>query len=451
LSPPEKPSSAAATLPLPYAQKAMPQRPVHSRFRWVILGLLFLATTINYLHRLVMSILGPDLQVQYHISDVSYGQIQAAFTFAYALGQIAAGSWIDWIGTRIGYAVTLTAWSLASMFHAVMRTAMGFGFARALLGVAESPNYPAAVKTIAEWFPRRERAFAMGFVNAGCNVGAVVAPLTVPWLALHWGWQWAFVATGVVGLLWVFLWLPIYRRPAEHPSVSAEELALINSDPPEPTTKVPWRTLLLYRQTWAFGIGKFFSDPIWWFYMTWVPNFLYKRHGMDLKTIGLPLVIVYLMADVGSIAGGWLSSSLIRRGWSVTAARKTAMLICVLCVLPVMAASHVTHLWAAVALLGLGTAAHQGWSSNLYTIVSDVFPKRTVGSVAGLGGTFGYLGATIFSALTGYLLLWTHQSYTVLFVIASMAYLFGLAGVHFCAPSLEPLVIAEPPGFPVVL
>jgi ACS family hexuronate transporter-like MFS transporter len=424
-------------------------RPAHSKFRWVILGLLFIATTINYLHRLVMSILGPDLQVKYQINDVSYGYIVAAFNLAYAFGQIGAGGFIDWIGARIGYAVTLMAWSLASMLHAAMHTALGFGFARALLGVTESPNYPACVKTIAEWFPRRERAFAMGFVNAGCNVGAVVAPLAVPWLALHWGWQWAFIGTGFVGLIWVVLWLPLYRHPSEHPKVSAAELALINSDPPEPTTKVPWRTLLLYRQTWAFGIGKLFSDPIWSFYIFWVPTFLYQRHGINLKSIGLPLVIVYLMADVGSIAGGWLSSSLIRRGWSVTSARKTAMLVCVLCVLPVMAASRVTHLWSAVALLGLGTAAHQGWSSNLYTMVSDVFPRRTVGSVAGLGGTFGYVGAFLFASLTGWVLVWTHQNYTVLFVIASTSYLFGLAGVHFFAPSLEPLNIEPPRGFEV--
>jgi ACS family hexuronate transporter-like MFS transporter len=433
-------------MPPPYAQEV---RPAHSKYRWVILGLLFLATTINYVHRLVMSILGPDLQVKYHISDISYGKIQAAFALAYALGQLGAGAWLEWLGMRVGYAIALGAWSLASMFHAVMRTTVGFGFARALLGAAESPNYPACVKTIAEWFPRRERAFAMGFVNAGCNVGAIVAPLAVPWLALHWGWQWAFVATGAVGLIWVVLWLPLYRRPAEHPEVSAEELALINSDPPEPVTKVPWRTLLLYRQTWAFAIGKFLSDPIWWFYMTWVPKFLTDRRHLDLKTIGLPLVAVYLMADVGSIAGGWLSSTLIKQGWSVTAARKTAMLICVLCVLPVMAASRVTSLWAAVALVGLGTAAHQGWSSNLYTMVSDVFPRRTVGSVAGLGGMFGYIGAFFFSWLTGHLLDWTHNNYTLIFVIASASYLVALTAVQLCAPSLEPLVIQETRGFPV--
>ncbi len=407
-------------------------------FRWVILSLLFLGTTINYVDRLVMGILAPDLQAQYHISDKAYGNIQAAFAFSYAFGQLAAGGWLDKVGTRIGYAIALAGWSAASIAHAMVRSAYGFGFVRAFLGVAESPNYPAAVKTLAEWFPKRERAFAMGFVNAGSNVGAILAPLMVPWLAINYGWQWAFIGTGLLGLGWLALWIPLYRRPHEHPRVSPMELAHINSDPPEPTGKIRWVTLLSYRQAWAFALAKFLTDPIWWFYMTWIPKFLNKQHGLQLAKIGLPLVVVYVMADVGSIGGGWLSSIMIQRGWSVNASRKTAMFICALCVVPIAGAANVSNLWTAVALLGLATAAHQGFSSNLYTLVSDTFPKRACGSVSGLGGTFGYLGATLFSSLTGYILTWNGQKYFVLFFIAGTAYLLAFAIIHILSPRLEP-------------
>jgi len=417
-------------------------RPAYlTRFRWVILALVFFATSINYIDRLVMGILAPDLQAKYAISDVAYGYIQAAFAMAYAFGQMASGAWLDRIGTRVGYAIALFSWSVASALHALARSAWGFGVMRALLGVSESPNFPAAVKTLAEWFPKRERALAMGLVNAGTNVGALLAPLVVPFLALRYGWQWAFIGTATLGMCWLVLWIPIYRRPHEHPRVSPAELAHINSDPPEPTAKVRWITLLGHRQTWAFAMGKFLTDPIWWFYMTWVPKFLHERHGLNLATIGLPLVVVYLMADLGSIGGGWLSSTLIHRGWSIHRARRAALLTCALCVLPIVLASYVSNLWAAVALLGLATAAHQGFSSNLYTLVSDMFPRRAVGSVAGLGGTFGYLGATLFSSLTGNILLWTGQRYVVLFIIAGSAYLIAFTVIHTLAPGLKPAII----------
>lgn len=412
-----------------------------SHFRWVILTLVFFGITINTVDRMVMGILAPDLKFQYHISDAAYGNIQAAFAMAYAFGQLGAGAWLDRVGTRLGYAVALALWSVASALHALARGALSFGFMRAMLGVSESPAFPAATKTLAEWFPRRERALAMGIVNSGTNFGAVLAPLLVPWLALNYGWQWSFIGTALLGLFWLAVWIPIYRRPREHPRVSPGELALINSDPPEPATKIPWATLLGHRQAWAFTLGKFCTDPIWWFYLTWIPMFFNKKHGVDLKNIGLPLVTVYVMADLGAIAGGWISSALIARGWSINRARKTAMLACALCVTPIVFAAFVSNKWVAVVLIGLGTAGHQGFSSNLYTLVSDTFPRRAVGSVAGLGGTFGYLGATIFSSLTGYLLIWTNQKYAIIFFIAGSAYLVALGLIHLLAPTLQPAVL----------
>jgi ACS family hexuronate transporter-like MFS transporter len=312
-----------------------------THFRWVVLGLIFLGTTINYLDRMVMGILAPDIQTACAISDLQYGYIQAAFALSYALGQLATGGLLDRVGIRLGYAVALGAWSISSALHAVARGPWGFGIVRALLGVSESPAFPAAAKTVAEWFPKRERAFAFGFVNAGTNLGAILAPAVVPWLAMKYGWQWAFVGTGAVGAAWLLLWLPLYRRPQEHPRVSAAELAHINSDPPEPETRIPWISLLGYRQAWAFAAGKFLTDSMWWFYITWVAKFLHTRHSLDLLHIGLPLVLIYLMADAGSILGGWLSSSMMKRGASVNRARKTAMFVCALGVLPITFAQDV--------------------------------------------------------------------------------------------------------------
>ena len=309
---------------------ARSDRPAISSFRWIILSLLVLATSLNYLDRLILAVLGPEICRDFKIDDAQYGHIMAAFAISYAIGQVVAGGWLDRVGTRIGFAVSLVAWSLASLSHAFMRTALGFGISRSALGIAESPNFPAATKTIAEWFPRRERAFAMGWVNAGSNFGSILAPLVVLKLADSYGWQWAFVITSAGGLLWVALWLPIYRKPAEHPRVSADELALINSDAPEPTVAVPWHTLLSYRQTWAFGVGKFFTDAVFWFFLTWTPKvFATVYHvKIDLAGLGPPLVIIASMAAVGSIAGGGLSSTMIRRGVGVNVARKMAMLVC---------------------------------------------------------------------------------------------------------------------------
>jgi len=425
-----------------------------SHYRWVVLALVFAAITINYIDRMVIGILAPDLRRQYHISDEAYGYITSAFALSYAFGQMVSGRWLDWIGTRIGYAIALAAWSIASILHAFARSALGFGFARGLLGLTESPAYPAAVKTLAEWFPKKERALAMGFANAGANVGAVAAPLMVPWLAINYGWLAAFVVTGTIGLFWLVLWIPVYRKPAEHPRVSRSELAYIHSDPPEPAGKVRWIKLLTYPQVWGFVLGKFLTDPIWSFYLFWAATFLSQKHKTDLKSIGLPLVVIYVMADVGSIAGGWLSSALIKRGWTVNGARKIALFIRAVAVVPVVYAAITPHKWTAVLLIGLAVSAHQGFSSNLYTLVSDTFPKRAVGSVAGLGGTFGYFGTFLFSSLVGLVLgRWTQQNYLPLFIVAASAYLVAFAIIQLLMPRLVPAPIdsdGEGCGFDLV-
>jgi len=421
----------------PSAAASHPAGERRTRFRWVVLGLVFFATTVNYLDRMVMGILAPDLQKLYNISDQAYGNIQAAFAMSYAFGQLASGALLDSIGVKAGLAFALTGWSVASILHAFARGPWGFGIARGLLGVTESPNFPAATKTLSEWFPKNERAFAFGFVNAGTNMGAILAPAVVPWLATTYGWQWAFIGTGAVGLVFLLFWLPLYRPPAEHPRVSPAELAHIQSDPPEPVEKIPWATLFTYRQAWAFAIGKFLTDSMWWFFMTWFPKFLHTKHDLNLLKIGLPLVIIYLLADVGSVAGGWFSSFLIKRGISVNFARKAAMFLAALGVMPVMFAQDVSQLWLAVAIMGLATASHQAFSSNLYTLVSDMFPKRSVASVAGFGGTCGYFGAALFQPFVGHMVQ-EKQNYTVPFLCAGLAYIAAFAVIHWLAPRLKP-------------
>ncbi|HEY8747298.1 MAG TPA: MFS transporter [Tepidisphaeraceae bacterium] len=424
-----------------------------THFRWVILALVFFGTTVNYMDRLVLGVLAPDLKRQFAITDEGYGHIQAAFALSYALGQLVSGRVLDWIGTRLGYAIALFGWSIASILHVVARSAFGFGAARSLLGVCESPNFPAAVKVLSEWFPKRERALGMGVVNSGTIAGAVLVPLVVPPLVVRFGWRAAFVFTGLIGLLWLFFWLPVYGPPRGHKRVSARELALIESDPPETSTSVRWATLLTFPQTWAFVIGKFLTDPLWWFYMTWFPSFLNKQYGLNISQIGTPLFVIYGMATVGSLAGGWLSSAMLKNGFGVNASRKTAMLVCALAVVPVVFAANVTGLWTSVMLMGLATAAHQGFSSNLYTLVPDMFPKHACGSVAGIGGSAGYMGATLFSSLTGLIVgRWTNQNYSVLFIIAGLGYLVSFIIIQILAPRLEPAAISdEVAGFDVVV
>ncbi len=408
------------------------------RCRWSICALLFFAATINYMDRQVIGILKPTLQTEIGWTEIEYSWIVFSFQTAYAIGLLVVGRLMDWLGTRKGFSIAIIAWSIAAMGHALARSVIGFSIARFMLGLGESGNFPASIKTVAEWFPKKERAFATGIFNAGTNVGALVTPLVVPVITLAWGWRWAFILTGAVGFIWLIFWLALYHKPEDHPKLSSVELAHIRSDPPESTAKVPWASLLPHRQTWAFAIGKFMTDPIWWVYLFWLPDFLNKQYGLGLKDFGLPLVVVYVMADVGSIGGGWLSSTLIKRGRTINAGRKTAMLVCALCVVPIVFASQASSLWVAVLLIGLAAAAHQGWSANIFTIASDTFPRRAVGSVVGIGGMAGAVGGMLLSLLVGGILEKT-GNYLPVFIIAGSAYLLALLVIHLLAPRLEPV------------
>jgi ACS family hexuronate transporter-like MFS transporter len=410
-------------------------------FRWTVCGLIFAATTINYMDRQVLGLLAPTLEKELGWSEMEYARIVMAFQAAYALGLLGFGRLIDRIGTRHGYALSIFAWSVAAMAHALARGVWGFGVARFALGMGEAGNFPAAVKAVTEWFPRRERGLATGLFNSGSNVGAILAPLVVPWLTSRFGWQGAFIVLGAIGFIWLIFWYWLYALPHDSKHVSAEELQHIQSDPPEPVQqKIRWLALLQYPQTWAFVVGMSLSAPIWWFYLYWLPKFLHKQHGLDLATMGPPLVVIYTMTTVGSIAGGWLSGSLIKRGWSINASRKTALLICALAVLPVVFASQVSNLWVATFIIGLAASAHQGWAANLFTLVSDLFPKHAVASVVGLGGMFGSLSALAFSQAVG-LNLQSSGSYTVLFIMAGSAYLLALIIMQLLIPKMKPVEV----------
>jgi MFS transporter, ACS family, hexuronate transporter len=432
-------------------------------YRWVVCALLFFSTTVNYIDRQIIGILKPTLVAEFGWSDERiYAAIVFTFQLAYAIGLLLAGRVMDKLGTRLGYAIAVVLWSIAAVGHAaadwfpwlklptinldfatglsvvaLSGAAAGFAVMRFMLGLGEGGNFPAAIKTVAEWFPKKERALATGIFNSGTNVGALVTPLLVPWIALHWGWKWAFIATGLTGFFWVAWWLTSYRPPEEHPRLSAAELAYIRSDPVERITPIPWSRVIGHRQTWAFAIGKFMTDPIWWLYLFWIPDFLFKNYQVDLKSIGLPLVVIYLVADVGSIGGGWLSSSLIKRGWSINAARKTAMLICALAVVPVIFASQASEKWVAVALVSIAAAAHQGWSANIFTMASDMFPRRAVGSVVGFGGMSGAVGGMLIAIVVGAILQAT-GSYRLIFFMAGFMYLAALLIIQLLAPSLTP-------------
>jgi ACS family hexuronate transporter-like MFS transporter len=411
--------------------------PPVGRFRWTICALLFFATTINYIDRQVLGILKPVLSQDLGWNEIEYGNIVMAFQASYALALLVAGGLLDRLGTKLGYAVSIVVWSLAAMGHALAHSVTGFGVARFALGLGEAGNFPAATKTVAEWFPKKERALAFGIFNAGANVGAIVTPLVVPFIALNYGWRWAFILTGAIGFLWLVCWLLIYRRPEEHPRLSKGELAYIRSDPAEASTKIPWASLFPHRQTWAIALAKFLTDPVWWFYLFWLADFLKKEYGLGLSKLSLPLIVIYLVADVGSIGGGWLSSTLIKRGKSVNVARKTAMLICALLVLPVTFAVMSHHLWIAVGLISVAAAAHQGWSANVYTLASDMFPRRAVGSVVGIAGMAGALGGLGFAWLVSRILEATNSNYVPIFMVCGSAYLVALGILHLLAPKLE--------------
>jgi ACS family hexuronate transporter-like MFS transporter len=408
-------------------------------YRWVICALLFFATTINYIDRQVLGILAPTLQRELGWSEAQYGAIVSWFSVAYAIGFLGAGRLMDGIGTRLGLALSLVFWSVAAMGHALARTAAGFSIARFALGLGESGNFPASIKTVAEWFPARERAFATGIFNAGTNVGALLTPAVVPWLALTYGWRSAFIVTGSLGFIWLFFWFAIYRQPENHPRVSAAELAYIRSDAaaPPPAEGVRWRVLLRQRQTWAFAIGKGMTDPIWWFYLYWLPKFLDTQYGVSLSRVALPLITIYLLADVGSVGGGWLSGSLIKRGWSVNRGRKVTMLTAALLIVPTMFAPASANMWMAVLIVGIAAAAHQWWSANMFTLASDMFPRHAVGSVVGLGGFAGAFGGVLFQRATGLVLEANGNNYVPIFIVCGLAYVSALVIIHLLVPRME--------------
>jgi ACS family hexuronate transporter-like MFS transporter len=392
---------------------------------------------VNYVDRQVLSMLADTLRVQIGWTNIEYSNITTAFSMAYMVGLLGAGRLLDKFGTRIGFAIAIVVWSIAAMGHALATSAFTFGIARTLLGLGESANFPACIKTVAEWFPRKERAHATGIFNSGSNIGAVVAPLTVPWLASTYGWQAAFIITGALGFLWLVAWLILYGPPRGHKKVSAKELQLIESDPADKVTTYPWKSLLPCRQTWAFGLGKFLTDPIWWFYLFWLPMYFQETFGLRLIQLPIPMLVIYNASSVGSIGGGWLSSSLINRGWSINSARKTAMLICALAVIPVFYVPYANKnsMWEVVAVLSLAMAAHQGFSANLFTTTSDMFPRAAVGSVVGIGGAMGALGIALMQKLAGYIVEWT-KSYSILFMISASAYLVALLVIHLFSPKL---------------
>ena len=426
-------------------------------YRWTICALLFVATTINYIDRQVLGILAPTLQRELAWSESDYGDIVSWFSFAYAFGFLVAGRVMDTIGVRRGLAAAVVAWSIAAIGHAFARTAAGFSFARAMLGIGESAIFPGSVKTVAEWFPQKERALATGIFNAGTNTGAILTPLIVPWITITWGWQWAFIATGLLGFVWLALWLPLYRNPpAEESTVTTTAEATsrtatstltsgstsISTSSSKSSLESPsqsWLSLFRYRQTWAFIAGKLFADPIWWFYLYWLPKFLDSTYGVQLASLAAPLIVIYLIADVGSVGGGWISSALIKRGWTVNRARKTVMLAMALLIVPTTFASQAPGMWAAVIIVGIAAAAHQAWSANVYTLASDMFPKSAVGSVVGIGAFAGAMGGVAFQRVTGRVLQANGGDYTPIFAVCGLAYVTAWTIIHVLAPRLTPV------------
>lgn len=387
--------------------------------------------------RQVLGVLKTTLQHDLGWNEIDYSNLVLAFQAAYAVGMVGVGRLIDRVGTRVGYALSMIFWSLASIAHAASRSFFSFIVVRSALGLGESGVFPASIKTVAEWFPQKERALATGIFNAGSNIGAILTPLIVPWITIHYGWRAAFAATGSLGFLWLVFWLLLYRKPEEHPRLSRAELDYIMSDRPKSPAKIKWAKLVAYRQTWAFVIGKFTTDPIWWFLLFWIPDYLQRDHSLKLMQLGLPIMVIYVLADVGSVAGGWLSSSMIHRGKSVNMARKTALLVCAVSVVPIVFAYRVQSLWGAVLLIGLAAAAHQGFSANLFSVASDIFPTQAVGSVVGIGGMAGAIGGMLMAKIVGYALEWT-GSYMIPFLMAGSAYLVALGLIHALTPHLSP-------------
>jgi ACS family hexuronate transporter-like MFS transporter len=416
-------------------------------YRWVVVALLFFATTINYLDRQVIGLLKPTLEQEFSWTETDYSHIVMAFSAAYALGLLLFGRAIDRIGTKLGYAVSIVVWSIAAMFHAAARSTFGFGVARAALGLGEAGNFPAAIKAVAEWFPKKERALATGIFNSGANIGAVLAPIMVPAILGLWGWEEAFIITGAIGFVWLIFWWLLYEIPSRQKRLTATEYDFIHSDSEQVVVdakgSVPWGKLLKIRQTWAFVVGKLLTDPIWWFFLFWLPSYFATTFNIDLKKPSLHLVIVYTATTIGSIGGGYLSSYLIKKGWPVFKARKLAMLLFALAVVPIMTARFATNIWAAVGLISLAAAAHQAWSANIFTIASDMFPKRAVSSVVGIGGMAGSVGGILFPILIGYILDSYKLAgnivggYNVIFTICGFAYLIAWGFMHLMTPKMK--------------
>jgi ACS family hexuronate transporter-like MFS transporter len=411
------------------------------RYRWVIVALLFAATAINYIDRQMLGVLKPTLQADMGWTEADFARIVFWFQFAYAVGYAGFGRIVDRVGARLGYMVAIVIWTLSHMAHGLAGSVGQFALARVGLGIGESGSFPAGIKAVTEWFPQRERAFAIGLFNAGANVGAIITPLLVPAIVLLFDWRMAFFLTGGFGIFWAVVWWVVYRSPGDSKSVSARELAYIRQDPPDSSAPMAWRSLLVQRETWAYALGKFFIDPIWWFFLFWLPGYLFERYQLDLKSFGLPLAAIYLISDFGSVGGGWLSSRLIRAGVSVNLARKLTMLVCAAMVAPIWFAQDVSSLWGAVLLIGLAAAGHQAFSANLMTLPSDLFPQNAVGSVVGIGGTIGAIGGMGMALFTGQILDTTH-SYALLFAICASAYFVALLAIQLLSPRLARVVIA---------
>ena len=430
-------------------------------YRWTICSLVFFATTINYLDRQVISLLKPFLEEQFQWSETNYAEIVFVFQLCYAAGLLGVGYIIDKIGSKLGYGISLLMWSIAAIMHAAARSTFGFGVWRGMLGISEAGNFPAAIKTIAEWFPKKERALATGIFNSGTNVGAIIAPLVVPWIAVHWGWQLAFILTGAIGLIWLIFWFLIYEVPAKHKKLSNAEFEYINSDIENQVArgekeinqpKIRWIKLLGFKQTWAFVIGKFLTDPVWWFFLFWLPSYLKAKYGLVNMDVSLPLMFVYTLATFGSIFGGWLPMHFIKKGWAVAKARKTSMLIYAFFPLFILSAQGIgkEHMWFAFIVIGIASSAHQAWSANIFTTVSDMFPKNAVSSVTGIGGMAGAIGGMGIAALAGFLL--DHFKamgdikigYNILFIICGIAYLLAWTIMFkILIPKMKPIEIKD--------
>jgi ACS family hexuronate transporter-like MFS transporter len=422
-----------------------------TNFRWVVVALLFFATTINYLDRQVIGLLKDYLATDFHWTETDYSRIVMAFSAAYALGLLAFGGFIDRIGTKMGYSVSIIVWSIAAMGHAIVKSTFGFGIARTVLGFGEAGNFPAAIKAVAEWFPKKERALATGIFNSGSNVAAVFGPFAIMWIYENYGWPEAFIWTGAIGFIWLFFWLWLYNVPAKHKTINKAEFDYIHSDVTDVSvdsgSKISWGKILSVRQTWAFVMGKFLTDPIWWFYLFWIPSYFNTTYGVDLKVSWIYVSTVYVVASFGSVLGGFLSGFLIKRGWQVYKARKTSMLIYALAVVPIVLVQYTRDVWTGVALISLAAAAHQAWSANIFTTASDMFPKRAVSSVVGIGGMAGSTGGILFPLLIGFIL--DHfrvlgninTGYNIIFIICGCAYVIAWVVMHFLAPRMEEVKI----------